>query len=106
MWHLQLLTAPGDGVAPAAVLTVGDDKRGGQVSRWEVESRGRSRNARAPGGTPAPPPCRPSTPLNSLQYLFNAPEGLSRLALEHKARPSARLRAALVTTLATRGAVS
>lgn len=41
-----------------------------------------------------------------LQYLFNAPEGLSRLALEHKARPTARLRAALVTTLATRGAVS
>ena len=28
-----------------------------------------------------------------MQYLFNAPEGFSRLALEHKLRPSARLQA-------------
>ncbi len=28
-----------------------------------------------------------------MQYLFNAPEGYARLVLEHKTRPSAKLRA-------------
>ena len=31
--------------------------------------------------------------LSAVQYLFNAPDGFSRLALEHKLRPSARLQA-------------
>ena len=74
--------------------------------------RGRGRERERSGGSPtATMPSRrrffshcllPTSP----QYLFNAPEGYARLALEHKARPSARLRAAMVTTLATRGAVS
>eukprot|EP00850_Spirogloea_muscicola_P009327 SM000052S17719 [mRNA] locus=s52:317632:322429:+ [translate_table: standard] len=33
------------------------------------------------------------------QYLFNAPEGFARLALEHRARPTGRLAALLLTSL-------
>ena len=40
----------------------------------------------------------PKTRLPAMQYLFNAPEGFARVALEHKLRPS-KLRAAFVTQL-------
>lgn len=55
----QLITAPGDGVAPAILLSL----PGGGGSG---------------GGALGPPPA---------QYLFNVPEGFSRLVLEHKLRP-------------------
>ncbi|BDA43097.1 probable zinc phosphodiesterase ELAC protein 2 at C-terminar half [Coccomyxa sp. Obi] len=51
---LHLCSAAGDGIEPAALLTLGED---------------------------------------GPQYLFNAPEGYARLALEHKIRPSAKLQA-------------
>jgi hypothetical protein len=55
----QLVTAPGDGVAPAVLLTLGQRLKG--------------------------------------QYLFNVPEGFSRLVLEHKVRPNLNLRAVFAT---------
>ena len=63
----HLITAPGVGVAPAVLLSLPVVAVGGGVC----------------GGGGRPP----------LQYLFNAPEGLSRLVLEHKLRPGAWLRA-------------
>lgn len=60
-----MLTAPGDGVAPAVLLTLS----GGGAS----------------GG--------PHSALQKAQYLFGAPEGISRLALEHQVRPGLHLRA-------------
>eukprot|EP00850_Spirogloea_muscicola_P002668 SM000010S04306 [mRNA] locus=s10:832787:837561:- [translate_table: standard] len=39
------------------------------------------------------------------QYLFNAPEGFARLALEHRARPTGRLAALLLTSLRPHAAV-
>lgn len=55
--EVQLITAPGDGISPALLLTVGHRLKG--------------------------------------QYLFNVPEGFSRLVLEHKIRPTLNLRAVL-----------
>jgi ribonuclease Z len=55
--QVQLITAPGDGVAPAVLLS--------------LPSGGGSNGALAPAA----------------QYLFNVPEGFSRLVLEHKLRP-------------------
>ncbi len=43
--------------------------------------------------------------LGRTQLLVNAPEGLSRLALEHRARPGARLGALLLTSLRPEAAV-
>ncbi|GLJ12775.1 hypothetical protein SUGI_0197490 [Cryptomeria japonica] len=40
-----------------------------------------------------------SAPKNGPQYLFNVPEGFSRLVLEHKIRPSARLASVFLTSL-------
>lgn len=54
-----LITAPGDGVAPAVLLSLPAAGAGG-------------------GGGGGGPPA---------QYLFNVPEGFSRLVLEHRLRP-------------------
>lgn len=60
-WEGTLVTAPGDGIGPAVLLTLGHRLKG--------------------------------------QYLFNVPEGFSRLVLEHRVRPTAGLRAAFATDL-------
>ena len=44
-------------------------------------------------------PMRLLKSLSAVQYLFNAPDGFARLALEHKLRPSARLQAVCVLRL-------
>jgi hypothetical protein len=59
---LLLLTAPGDGVGPSAILSLFENGRQRLLG----------------------------------QYLIAAPEGLSRLLLEHRARPGLSLRAALL----------
>lgn len=56
----HLVTAPGDGVAPAVLLSLP------------------AANAAASAAGGGPPPA---------QYLFNVPEGFSRLVLEHRLRP-------------------
>lgn len=63
MQQAHLITAPGDGIGPAVLLSLGASSGGGGGS-------GR------PGSQPPPP-----------QYLFNVPEGFARLVLEHKLRP-------------------
>ena len=63
--HALLLCAAGDGVGPAALL---------------------------------------SLPRRA-QVLVNAPEGVSRLALEHRVRPTGRLAALLLTSLSPDAAV-
>jgi len=67
MSDFVVLSAPGDGIAPALLLTHGA-ARGGQL-------------------------------------LVNAPEGLSRLALEHRVRPTGKLRVLLLTDLTPQAAV-
>ncbi|KAK9822566.1 hypothetical protein WJX74_005522 [Apatococcus lobatus] len=60
-FEIKLVHAPGDGVAPAVLVSVAPSRKGPE-------------------------------------YLFNAPEGFPRLVLEHKCRPSARLRAVFATS--------
>jgi hypothetical protein len=103
MWTLQLLAAPGDGVAPAVLVTVGDERRGGQVRGRRGEEGGHTEPTTCPRFFGVSPH---SLPPPHSQYLLNTPEGYARLALEHHARPTGRLRAALVTSLAARGVVS
>ena len=47
-------------------------------------------------------PCPPELTAPLFQYLFSAPEGYARLALEHRIRPSARLRACFTCSTAPR----
>lgn len=54
----QIVTAPGDGVAPALLLSLPSPAGSG-------------------GGGRLPP----------AQYLFNVPDGFARLVLEHRLRP-------------------
>ena len=91
-WSVQIVTAPGDGVEPAALLTVGAAEVGANFHRnfaaiasylrcTACATRLSSQAASASFSSVAP-----------LQYLFNVPEGFSRLALEHKCRPRGSLR--------------
>ena len=66
----HLVTAPGDGVAPAVLLSLP-----------------------ASGGTSAAAASRQPP----AQYLFNVPEGFARLVLEHKLRPGAHLAFGILT---------
>ena len=58
----HVVTAPGDGVAPALLLSL-------------------------PGGGSGASGGGSAAMGQAAQYLFNVPEGFSRLALEHKLRP-------------------
>ena len=60
----HLITAPGDGVAPAVLLSLP-----------------------APAAAAAAAASVGSAQQQRAQYLFNVPEGFSRLVLEHKLRP-------------------
>ncbi|EFN56467.1 expressed protein [Chlorella variabilis] len=66
----HLVTAPGDGVAPAVLLSLPGSA---------CDGRGQA----------------------AAQYLFNVPEGFSRLVLEHRLRPGAGLRAAFASDMAS-----
>ncbi len=70
----QLITAPGDGLAPAVLLSL-----------------------------PAAAAAAGAAPRGGAQYLFGAPEGLARFALEHRVRPGPALRAAFVADLREAG---
>jgi hypothetical protein len=92
-WDVVTLSAAGDGVLPSALLSVCKK----QHVQAQVPRRACDRIAAAKclhAGTPltAVGCCCP-------QLVFNAPEGLARLCLEHGVRPRLALRAVLITDL-------
>eukprot|EP00873_Tetraselmis_striata_P001973 jgi/Tetstr1/422237/TSEL_013089.t1 len=100
--RVRLVAAPADGVAPAVLLEVDGGQAcphsplrtmgGALLVAMNLSEPTVGAFAHVHGETKASGgSCRSAAPLR-FQYLFGAPEGFSRLVLEHKVRPSGKLR--------------
>ncbi len=81
---IRALAAPADGIAPALLVTVGQGILGVRSMVDCLTDCWREWRASLLAQI-----------LSQAQYLINVPEGLSKLALEHKCRPDASLKAAI-----------
>jgi len=92
----QLICAEADGVGPAALLTLNGEK-GPQVQLLIIIFNTLTLFFIPAGTTNLPKFEKAVLNYSGVQYLFNVPEGFSRLVLEHKIRPGSKLRCAFAT---------